>query len=324
MKKLLLILVSSMFIALPCMAEKTFHIEVVQVGETAVYERAYDGVIDGLAKAGLVKGHNLEVERTIIESVEDPGFFERLFHNRNMNKTASSIADKKPDLVITIGAQATSNLKEQITEEGIPLVFTAVSSPEASGLSGKGFTGVSIVADTNMVMDAALIVLPKIKTVGIIHSSETGHISDARQKLSQLGLNVLTTKVDTDESIIEPARQLMDQGIDAFFIPVDPYYENPGAIAGKDLIELSFKNRIPCISEGFESTKGSLIYLSPDYAFMGDLTAKHVVKILEKGISPDELPIVNQDKLNIVMNANSSKRLGTNFLPDTKSLFSTR
>jgi len=327
MKKFILISILSMFITLPCSAKTNYHIEVVQTGNTGVYDCAYEGVMDGLARAGLVKGYNLDVGRTVIDSGPGTNPLGRFIHYLNLNKTASCIADKKPDLVITIGSHSTTCLKDRFIEKGIPVVFTNISSPEVPGMRSEGSTGVSIDTDTNMIMDAALLAFPEIKTVGIIHSStdyNSEYISKTGQQLSKLGLRVIIKQVDMNEKITSSARQLMAQGVDAFFIPVDPYYKNPNNGAGKDLIELSFAKKIPCISSGFGNIKGSLIYISPNFDEMGDLTAGHIIKILKEGMDPDELPITRLADVNIVVNANITNKLGSHLFPDTNNLISIR
>jgi putative ABC transport system substrate-binding protein len=323
MKKWFFLLIVILLAAAPCLAEETYHIEILQLGDVEAFDSAYDGLLDGLARQGLVKGYNLSVKRSVIDIQNTASLWGKLFAHMTMKKTCSMVIRRHPDLVITLGTPATHYFQEKFTGAGIPLLYYSATNTveHFSNIS----TGITVNTNASDVIHASLLAMPNIKTLGIIHSSNAEAVSfatDARLCSKKLGLNVITKEVDMDEGILPAARQLIEQEIDAFLIPADSYYEQKGWKASRELMDISRKHALPCISSLFSVTDGPFLFLCPDFEVVGNLTASLARNILVEKISPQELQAVNQKDHHFVVDLNVSKRLGICFRPKSFSLLS--
>jgi ABC-type uncharacterized transport system substrate-binding protein len=114
MKKWFFLLIVILLAAAPCLAEETYHIEILQLGDVEAFDSAYDGLLDGLARQGLVKGYNLSVKRSVIDIQNTASLWGKLFAHMTMKKTCSMVIRRHPDLVITLGTPATHYFQENL------------------------------------------------------------------------------------------------------------------------------------------------------------------------------------------------------------------
>jgi putative ABC transport system substrate-binding protein len=323
MKKWFFFLVFIFLAAAPCLAEETYHIEILQLGDVEAFDSAYDGLLDGLARQGLVKGYNLSVKRSVIDTNNTASLWGKFLTHMSMKKTCSLVIKRHPDLVITLGTPATHYFQEKFAVAGIPLIYN--SATDTVPLFSNTSTGITVNTNASDVIHATLLAMPNIKTIGIIHSGNTEAVSfatDARLCSKKLGLNVITKEVDMDDGILPAARQLIERKIDAFLIPADSYYEQKGWKASREILDISRKNALPCISSLFSVTEGPFLYLCPDFEIVGNLTATYAKNILVEKMSLQELQAVNQKDHHFVVDLNVSKRLGICFRPKSISLLS--
>jgi putative ABC transport system substrate-binding protein len=323
MKKGLFLLVFILFTVQPCLAGVHYQIDVLQLGDTDTFDRAYDGLLDGLARQGLVKGYNLCVERYVIDTRSTQSLFKRLQTRIMMYRICSSVVKRHPDLVITLGTPATNYFQDRITGAGIPMVYSS-STPSVSHMN-RGITGVAVETTAWDVIHASILAIPHIKTIGIIHSADTNtlsFVSDARQCCEKLGLKVITKEVDMSESILPAAEELIARKVDVFLVPADEYYTQRGWKASRDLITISREHALPCISSLLSVTTGPVLYLSPDFAALGDVTATYARNILVEGIPPQDLLAVSLQDHNFVVDLNAAKTLGICFRPQSYNLLS--
>ncbi len=312
-----------LILAQPCFAEPNYRIEVLQVGAVDVYDGAYEGILDGLARQGLVKGYNVNVNRTVLDMNPEPSFWERLTLNMRIGDMLSSVIGNRPDLVITLGTQATAIFHDKVREAGIPAVFSGVCSPVAR--SGKDGTGVVIRSQPSDMIRTTMLALPDIDRLAIIHSSDPEGISftdEVSREAGKFGITVISRKIDPSEPVSGAVSELIARGADAFIIPTDAYYEDNGWKVARELIAQATLQRIPCVSSLLNTTKGPLITLAPDFGAVGDLTANQIKEILVHGKLPGDLAIASHTNQNFIVDLNSSRRLGIHFRPKTNSFYS--
>lgn len=312
-----------LILAQPCFAQSNYRIEVLQVGSVDVYDSAYEGILDGLARQGLVKDYNVNISRTVLDMNPEPSLWEKLTLSMRISDMLSSVVRNRPDLVITLGTQATTIFQDKIREAGIPVVFSGVCSPVVQ--SGKDSTGVVIRSQPADMIRTTMLALPDIDRLAIIHSSDLEAIAftdEVSRQAKRFGITVISKEIDPAGPITGAVRELIAQGADAFIIPTDAYYEEHGWKAGRELISEATLQRIPCISSLLNATKGPLITPAPDFGAVGDLTAKQVNAILTGDKLPGDLSIASHINQNFIVDLNSSRRLGIQFRPKSNSLYS--
>ena len=310
---LLLLLVSS-----PCLAERHFSIEVLQVTNIPMLDLSYKGFLEELGRHGLVEGENLTVRRHIIDADADAGLWKKIMILHQIKKTAGEIASAKPDLALTMTTPGTKYGMEKILEAGIPRVFTAVAYPPAVGCAslekaGEGFTGASLYSDPEVGLKIAQLALPQMHTMGLVHSDDDNAIvfaKEAHEKAAQLGITLITREVGKSDDIKPAVRELLEAGIDSIGIPPDTYYALRDCQPSRDLISLTRERKIPIIIFASHTFKGGILYVGPDFGVVGGLSGQNAARILLEGVRPEELPVLKQEDLNILVDLEAAKTYG--------------
>jgi putative ABC transport system substrate-binding protein len=307
-------------LSVPCIAQgNTFKIEALQVTNIEPYEISYNSFIKELEENGIVQGKNLDIKRTIIDfDVEKAGLWKKILVLFRIRNEASRIAKEKPDLALTIGTPATKYAKDKIIAAGIPVVFTAVAIPEAAGCrslteAGQGFTGATLYMDMTDSLKIIKLAFPNIKTVGIVHSDDENaiaHVEEAQRCSTEAGLTFICKQVNKNDHITPAAQELIDQGAQAFAIPLDTYYGLRNYEASKELVEMAKTTKLPGISLALMKFPGAVLYVGADFGLIGSLSGRQAVKILLEGAQPETLPILMQEELKILVDTNQMKELG--------------
>lgn len=301
----------------PCFSQN-FKIEVLQVTDIEPFDNTLNGFLQELEKNGLVQGENLTVNRRIIDfDVEKGGLWKKVGVLIRIKKEASAIVDVRPDLVLTIGTPATKYAKDKIIDAGIPLVFSSVAIPEAAGCrslteSGPGFTGATLYMDMKNILQIVRLAFPQIKTFGIVHTDDDNAVAqaeEARAKAPAVGMSVLTKEVNKKDSIKPAVKELLEQGAQAFAVPLDTYYALRKYEPSNQLGEESIAQKFPVFSFALMKVPGALIYIGSDFEIIGSLSGQHAVKILKDGADPGSLPVLKQEELKILVDTNMMQKL---------------
>ncbi len=306
-----------LFFSGPVMAEQ-YRISVLQVSDVTVFDNAYQGFVDTLARNGMVEGDNLILTRHVIDADLEAGLWEKMGILLKIKNTASKIVAENPDLVLTIGTPATRYSRGKFVSAGIPVVFTSVANPVAAGCEsmtrgGKGITGATIYIDPGDVMKIVRLALPGMKTMGIIHCDDDNAVASAheiRDKAANQGVRVLTKQVSKSDKIAPAALALIDEGVDAFGIPPDSYYALRDNEPSRDLLAVIREKKIPAIAFMTSGARGCILYIGPSLKINGGLSAEQAVKILKEGASPGDLPVARQQDLTILSDTAAIRHLG--------------
>jgi putative ABC transport system substrate-binding protein len=306
-------------IAFPCFAQdKNYRVEVLQVTNNGPFEYCLNGFLKELESNGIVQGRNLTINRRIIDfDVEKGGLWKKVGVLLRIKKEASLIVKENPDLVLTIGTPATRYAKDKIIAAGIPLVFTAVAIPEAAGcesltVAGQGFTGATLYMDINNFLQITRLAFPQKKTFGIIHTDDDNSLAQVEQVKEAggpVGMTFITKEVNKKDSIIPAAKELIEQGAEAFLLPMDTYYGMRNNEPCSELSDVTLAPKIPAVSMMYFKIPGATLYVGSDFSNIGTLSGQNAVKILKEGASPDELPILRQDDLSIMVDVDRMKAL---------------
>jgi putative tryptophan/tyrosine transport system substrate-binding protein len=301
-------------------AKDVYNIEVLQVSNIELFERAYQGFKAELVKEGIVA----VIHRRIIDADADETLWKRVSVLYQIRKEADEIIVAKPDLILTISTPATKYTKDKFLEAGIPVVFTAVANPLEVGCdsleySGKGFTGSTLYVDPFVLLSLSRVAMPSLTKIGMVHSDDdnaVAFVKEAREKGSKLGITVLTEQVEKSDPINPAAQRLIDQGVQAFGVPLDTYYGLKEDKAGHELINLASEKNIPIFAFMNYNIKGGILYMGSDFSTVGSYSGKQAAQILKEGIQPRKVPIYRQEEPVIFSDMESVKRLGIVFPVD--------
>ncbi len=318
MKKLLFGMILVLLFSVPAFAKDTYRIEVLQVSKINPFDWSYEGFISELAKNGIVKGKNLVINRHIIDADADAGLWKKVGILMKIKSAASEIIAAKPDLVLTISTPATKYSKDKFISAGIPVVFTGVAIPKAVGCasltkSGPGFTGSSLYLDPTNAFKITKLALPKLTVMGIVHSDDDNAIAfveEAKAKAKALGITVLTKQVSKSDSPKAAAQDLINQGAQAFGVPIDAYYALRNYEPTTDLMSVIQSKNIPAICYCHVGFSGAILYVGSEFRVIGELSGKQAVKILKEGAKPETLPVLMQGDLKILVDLKTAKKQG--------------
>jgi putative ABC transport system substrate-binding protein len=297
-RRFLGILLSILLVPLPqgsSASTRARHVTLVKSRVLAPYNQA----VGGLRKVLLAWDPDLRIDEVLfpeMESGEKP-FLEKL-------------RKSQPDLIITIGTQATRSVSREITR--IPIVFSLVLvSGESEALAKQRPPNVSGAAmDVPIAEQFARMkeVIPGLKRVGVIYNPKvTGEtIQEARQAADTTGLSLVEVPVSAESEVIREVGGLKGR-VDALWSVADSTVFTPRSV--DSILLLTLRDGIPFVglSPSFVRA-GALLSFSCDYADVGAQSGEIAVEIL-KGRSPGELPVVYPRHVSLFLNLNTARAI---------------
>lgn len=209
---------------------------------------------------------------------------------------AQNLMDEKVDLIYAISTPSAQAAK-QVTSD-VPIVFSAVTDPKASGIEGDNITGVS----DKTPVDEQLALFKKldhnIKKIGILYStSETNskiQVEEARRLVSKHGLELVEVGINNIND--------MSQAIDALIGKSDAIYVITDNLVAKSIDLLTSKaneaKKILILGyvDSSESAKNILLSNGISYEDFGKTAADMAEKILKDNVKPSQIPVAYPEK----------------------------
>ena len=207
MKKILVLISISIMLVLSCGNEgkknentgkeskDNFKIGITQIVAHPALDSAREGFKDAIKESGLnvtfdEKNANGEVATA--------------------NMIANNFVTEKVDLIYAI-ATSTAQSAAQATNK-LPVVFSAITDPEAAGLIKENVTGISDRVNVKQQLELLLKLDSKIKKVGVIYNSSEQNskvqVDDLKKAASELGITIVEKSV-TQVSEIPQALSLI-------------------------------------------------------------------------------------------------------------------
>ena len=258
-------------------------------------DSAEEGIVEALAKAGFVDGENIKI---VYQNPEA--------NPSTLTNAAISLVNDC-DIIFAIATPAAQAVKAEIENQGknTPLIFTAVTDPEAAGLTNCDFiTGTN---DMNPVADqVALIkdIKADAKKMGVIYSSNEVNSQVqcdlATEKAASLGMSTSTQTITSVNDITNAVNALVSDGCDAIYLPTD----NVIATAVATVVNITNDAGIivVCGEEGMIGD-GGLISYSINYKALGVMTGEMGVQVLNGTKAGDiEITGLPIEDLSLVIN----------------------
>lgn len=220
------------------------------------------------------------------------------------------------DLIIPIATPAATAAAAAVQGTDIPLVYSAVTDPVEAQLAqsmeapGENMTGTSDYIDTAKILDLVLANNPDTKTLGLIYNlGETNSattIEDLRPVLEEKGIQAVESTVTTPGEVQMAAQNLISQGVDAIFVPID----NTVASAMSVLADEAIKGGVPVYTAADSMVRdGGLATTGVNYTKLGELTAQMAVQVLQ-GEDPATMPVQVLNDGIVTVNTTTAAALG--------------
>lgn len=266
-----------------------------------------EGLKTGLKQADLVEGRDLTYVVRFTRG-----------HEPALGAAAEELVRDRVDLIFANGPAAVR--AAATATPTIPIVFTVVSDPVASGLvtglakPGANITGVSSLT-TELVpkrLEILKALVPKIRRVLVVADPDDPASVAAQKKAQEvaakLGVEILA-RLARNAADVERAVQELKPG-DGMLPPDLPKLAIPGR-----MLEASLAQKIPAVfPTTLWSRQGALASYGSDQYWEGVQAAALVAKIL-KGAKPGSLPVEGPKKLTFSLNRETAKGFGIR-LPD--------
>jgi putative ABC transport system substrate-binding protein len=294
MKKILFIIVFLEFSYSWCFGAEQSRVTVIFSSAVAPYQRAWEGLKNYLNenKVSLrVSEHNLEKE--------------------NPAHIIQQILRTNPDLVVTIGPEASMLAKEKI--KNIPVVFSMVLHPR--DFAGSNLTGVSLEIPFRMKLEKIKRILPHIKKIGVIYSSRSTPVyKEILQECKEMGIQLVVREIDSVKEFPDAFKDISWQRqLDLFLMIPDTKIYFLKSI--EYLLIEGLKNKVPVIGLSSSYTRaGALISFEADYSDLGRQAGEIALKIFE-GEKPANIKPSRPERINISLNLMVAERLDIKIHP---------
>ena len=314
MKKILVLISISIMLVLSCGNEgkknentgkeskDNFKIGITQIVAHPALDSAREGFKDAIKESGLnvtfdEKNANGEVATA--------------------NMIANNFVTEKVDLIYAI-ATSTAQSAAQATNK-LPVVFSAITDPEAAGLIKENVTGISDRVNVKQQLELLLKLDSKIKKVGVIYNSSEQNskvqVDDLKKAASKLGITIVEKSV-TQVSEIPQASEALVRESDALYLPTDNLV---ASVINLITEKATAAKKVAFGAEAAHVKGGALITQGIDYYEMGKEAGKIAVEILKNGKKPSEIKFKKMDLNDIVINNKTLAAIGINLPEDIKS-----
>jgi putative ABC transport system substrate-binding protein len=260
-----------------------------------------------LAEMGYVEGHNLTIEYRPADYQQD-----------RLPALASDLVQRRIAVIVAISGPATTAAKA--ATKSIPIIFFTGFDPISGGFvssmnrPGGNVTGVSIL--TNEFLNIKRLELlhelvPAAKTIAFLYTrtslkSEDDSNKSLQQAGEALGLKVLLCNVTGPGDLDESFATAVGAGVDALLFGSDAVFQNNR----QKVIALVARRKLPAIYAIPEyGSDGGLISYGTNYTDAYRQVGEFVGNVL-KGEKPENLPVQQVTKIELVINTKTAKSLG--------------
>lgn len=283
-------------------ASKTAKIGLIKIVEHNSLNTIEESTIRQLEALGYKDGENAVI--TARSAQNDPS---------NVPALMDTFLAEGYDIVVAITTPVASvalNYADQI-----PVIFSAVSAPVEAGLTSslespdKNVTGTCDAVPVEKIIDAAIDMVPGIKTFGFIYNSaedsSVANINTAKEYCDSIGLKYVEANVENSTAIQQAAESLVTK-CDAVFTPTDNTVAEGMAV----LSQVCVDSKTPCFVGADSMVQdGGLATIGIKYEDLGLETANMVDQVL-KGTKISDIPVKVFTDLSTYINTTVAQQCG--------------
>jgi putative ABC transport system substrate-binding protein len=268
-----------------------------------------DAFRQGLAKLGYIEGRNFVIEPRWAEERYDrlPGL-------------AAELVGLKVDIILTVAVPAIR--AAQAATRTIPIVMASVVDPVSTGLvaslarPGGNITGLSNMAPevTGKQLEMIKQIVPRAALVAVLwnpaNPGNTPQLRAAEAAGRTLGLRLQPLEARTSDELDRLFATMTKSRPDALVVFADVMLNDSRA----RITELAAARRLPTVFSQDGAAGGALMTYSASTPDLFRRSATYVDRIL-KGAKPDDLPVEQATKFDLVINLKAAKALGLTVPP---------
>ena len=258
-------------------AAQEFNVAIVQQLDHASLDEIHTAIVAQLQKLAEGKGVKVNIQE---------------FNGQNdatvLNQIGAQVVGDGVDLIIPIATLAAQCMVTAADGTDIPIVYAAISDPEAAGLTGlSNVTGTSDALNTAFILDMMLAANPDIKTVGLLYSNSEANsatpIAEAEAYLQEKQIDFVEKTGNTSGEIVEAAASMVGR-VDAVFTPTDNVVMAAEVTVAETLNEAGIPHYTG--ADSFVAA-GAFATCGVNYTELGTYTADMAMDILLGGAVPE-------------------------------------
>ncbi|MFL5120155.1 MAG: ABC transporter substrate-binding protein [Microvirga sp.] len=265
----------------------------------------------GLAEAGFAEGRNVVIAFRWAEG-----------RYGELPQLAAELVGLKVAVLFAAGGTPAARAAKEATS-AIPVVFSAAPDPVGFGLvaslhrPGANITGMATLTSELGAKSVEVLkdLLPKASVIAYLlnpsNPSSEAEVEGGRTAARALGVELRVLPARTERELDESFSALKDQRVDALVVSPDPFFDS----RRDRLVTLAAQLAIPA-KYGWREyvVAGGLMSYGTNLPDSYRRAGVYVGRIL-KGEKPAELPVMQPDKFELVLNAKTAKALGVQIPP---------
>ena len=257
----------------------------VQEFNVAIVQQLDHASLDEIRTAIVAQLQTLAEEKGVKVNIQE-------FNGQNdatvLNQIGAQVVGDGVDVIIPIATLAAQCMVTAADGTDIPIVYAAISDPEAAGLTGlSNVTGTSDALNTAFILDMMLAANPDIKTVGLLYSNSEANsatpIAEAKAYLQEKQIDVVEKTGNTSGEIVEAAASMVGR-VDAVFTPTDNVVMAAEVTVAETLNEAGIPHYTG--ADSFVAA-GAFATCGVNYTELGTYTADMAMDILLGGAVPE-------------------------------------
>lgn len=279
--------------------------------KVAIVKQMDHASLDEIAEA-------VAAELDVISKEKDVDISYEIYSGQGEQTTLKQIGEQAVaegvDVMIPIASLAAQVMTSCAKGTDIPVVYAAVSDPEAAELTEIEYvTGTSDALNTEFILDMMVKQNPEVKKVGLLYSLSEANskkpIQDAKTYLDKKGIEYVEQTASTNDEVIAAASSLVAENVDAVFTPTDNVIMAAELAIYKELAEA----KIPHYT-GADSfvRNGAFVTCGVNYTMLGTETADLAYQVISEGIEGKE-DYYLMDGGVITVNTETAKMLGIDY-----------
>ena len=289
----------------PTGAASNVKIGILQYAPHPSLDNCYTGILQGLEEAGYVDGENgVSIE----------------FQNANGSTSdgdlmAKTMVSSGCDIIIAIATPAAMSAYAAAKDDGVPVIYSAVSDPVGAGLAkdlddpetGASGTKDALNLEGQMKMIRAL--LPDADTIGILYTTSepnsVSHLQTFQELAPNYGFTIEAVGISNESEVASGAAALVAKGVDC----VNNFTDNNVVNNLSTLLHATDAAGIPVFgSEEEQVRNGCVASESLDYVALGAETGRMAASVLSGESDIMSLPVsVVADSSPVYSSANLAK-----------------